>query len=376
MKRYTSFRAVTARERYTMFQLALFALLSVSLLFGADATGFTTGKAELKSAGALAFGPEGILFIGDSIAGAVVAVDTRDTQAAAASHEIELNGIDRKVAALLGLDSGQILIGDIKVNPISKNVYLSISRGRDQDSAPVILRLDASGKLTELSLDNIPHSTARLPNPPVSNPKAENWNPRLQTITQLAYVDGNVIAAGLSNEEFSSNLRIVPFPFRMVDKGASVEIFHGSHGEYETQAPVRTFIPWTIGKERYIVAAYTCTPLVLIPVNALKSGAKITGITIAEFGMGNRPLDMIAYRKDDHDFILLANSYRGVLKLSAENLDRYRPITEQEQIAGVSFKRISGLRGVRRLAALDATKALMLADGGNGSLDLRSFPLP
>ena len=92
--------------------------------------------------------------------------------------------------------------------------------------------------------------------------------------------------------------------------------------------------------------------------------------------MGNRPLDMIAYRKDDHDFILLANSYRGVLKLSAENLDRYRPITEQEQIAGVSFKRISGLRGVRRLAALDATKALMLADGGNGSLDLRSFPLP
>jgi hypothetical protein len=359
-----------------MFRMFLFALLSSALAFSADTTGFTTGKAELKSAGALAFGPQGILFIGDSIAGAVVAVDTGDIRAVAASDEIAFAGIDRKVAALLGVDSDQILINDVKVNPISKNVYLSISRGRGLDAAPVILRMDASGKITELSLDNVPNSIARLPNPPVSNPKAERFNPRLQTITQLAYMDGNVIVAGLSNEEFSSNLRIVPFPFRTVDDGASVEIFHGSHGEYETQAPVRTFIPWRIGKERYIVAAYTCTPLVLIPVNALKSGAKVTGTTIAEFGMGNRPLDMIAYRKDDHDFILLANSYRGVLKLSAENLDRYRPIVEQEQIAGVPYKRIGALRGVRRLTTLDDAKALILADGENGSLDLRSVPLP
>ncbi|MGA2715024.1 MAG: hypothetical protein ABSG41_18130 [Bryobacteraceae bacterium] len=364
-----------------MSRMALFALLSVSLAFGADPAGFTTGKAELKSAGALAFGPDGILFVGDSMGGAVVAIDTGDTHVVAASSEIELAGIDRKVAALLGLDSDQILINDVKVNPISKNVYLSVSRGRGLDAAPVILRTDPSGKMTELSLDNIPHSIAGLPNPPTSNPKAERFNPRLQTITQLAYVDGKVIVAGLSNEEFSSNLRVIPFPFRSVDNGASVEIFHGSHGEYETQAPVRTFVPWTIGKERYIVAAYTCTPLVLIPVKALKSGAKVTGTTIAEFGMGNRPLDMIAYRKDDHDFMLIANSYRGVLKFSAENLDRYRPIVEQEQIAGVPYKRIPGLRGVRRLTALDATKALILADsehayGENDSLDLRSFPLP
>lgn len=362
-----------------MFRIALFALLSVSIIspaFSADATGFTAGKAELKSAGALAFGPQGILFIGDSLAGAVIAVDTGDTRAVAASDEISLAGIDRKVAALLGLDSDQVLINDVKVNPISKNVYLAISRGRGLDAAPVILRTNAAGKMTELSLDNIPHSTARLPNPPVSNPKAERFNPRLQTITQLAYMDGNVIVAGLSNEEFSSNLRVIPFPFRTVDDGASVEIFHGSHGEYETQAPVRTFIPWTIGAKQYIVAAYTCTPLVLIPVDALKSGAKVTGTTIAEFGMGNRPLDMIAYRKDDHDFILLANSYRGVIKLSAENLDRYRPIVEQEQIAGVPYKRIGALRGVRRLTTLDAAKALILADGENGSLDLRSVPLP
>jgi len=115
---------------------------------------------------------------------------------------------------------------------------------------------------------------------------------------------------------------------------------------------------------------------VLIPVESLKAGAKVTGTTIAEFGMGNRPLDMIAYRKENHDFILLANSYRGVLKLSAENLDRYEAITDPVQIAGVPYKRISGLRGVRRLTTLDDANALILADGENGSLDLRSVPLP
>jgi hypothetical protein len=354
--------------------------LSVVAIIAAIATQSMALGAELQSASALAFGPAGVLFVGDSLAGAVIAIDTQDatrnTTPLAISPEIEIAGIDGKVAALLGTDARHILISDVKVNPVSKNVYLAVSRGRGVDAAPVILRLDGAGRMTELDVKNAVSSVARLPNPPVSNAKAGYRNPRLETITQLAYADGNVIVAGLSNEEFSSNLRVIPYPFRAVNSGASVEIYHGSHGDYETKAPVRTFVPWKIGSERYIVAAYTCTPLVLIPVKDLRSGAKVTGTTIAELGMGNRPLDMIAYRKDGHDFILLANSYRGVMKLSAENLGRYTPITEQEQIAGVSYKRISALRGVRRLTALDASKALILVDGESGSLDLRSVMLP
>ena len=36
------------------------------------------GKVELKSAGALAMGPDGILFVGDSVGGAIVALDVDD----------------------------------------------------------------------------------------------------------------------------------------------------------------------------------------------------------------------------------------------------------------------------------------------------------
>jgi hypothetical protein len=354
----------------------MFRLTAAFLFAGAFIAAAAPARLELKSAGPMAFGPHGTLFVGDSLSGAVFAIDTHDAAPAAAPAEgIQIKDIDREIAGLLGIDAEQLLIHDIKVNPISKNVYISVSRGRGLDSLPFILRTGTTGKLQQFDLSTATWSTALLPNPPVSNPRADYKNPRLETITQLAYADGKVIVAGLSNEEFSSNLRVIPFPFRTVNKGASVEIYHGSHGDYETQAPVRTFFPWMIGNKRYIVAAYTCTPLVLIPVNDLKAGAKVTGTTIAELGMGNRPLDMIPYRKDNHDFILLANSYRGVLKLSAENLDRYSPITEPVQMEGVPFKRIGNLKGVRRLTTLDDSNALILKDTASG-LDLESIPLP
>jgi hypothetical protein len=363
-----------------MLRFAAALLLTVGLASGASTASMKPGHPDLKSASAMAFGIDGILFIGDSLSGAVFAIDTRDTTPAAKAPAIEYKEIDRTIAGMLGIMPAELRINDIKVNPISKNVYISVSRGRGVDAVPVILRTNPAGKIVEFALDNVRYEKAVLPNPPVSKPRADYRNPRLETITQLAFTDGEVIVAGLSNEEFSSNLRVIPFPFRAVDKGASIEIFHGSHGDYETQAPVRTFFPWTISGKRYIVAAYTCTPLVLIPVNALKSGAKVTGTTIAELGMGNRPLDMIPYRKDDHDYILLANSYRGVLKLPAENLDRYSPITQAAQMEGVPFKRLSEWRGIRRLTTLDEARALVLRDSkgadDNDSLDLASVALP
>lgn len=358
-----------------MYRFAAAVLLTAGFGLAASTAGLKAGHPPLKSASAMAFGPDGILFVGDSLAGAVFAIDTHDTTPAARAPAVEYKEIDRRLAGMLGIMPAELRINDIKVNPISKNIYISVARGRGLDAIPVILRTNPAGDIGEFALDSVPYSTAALPNPPVSNPRADYRNPRLETITQIAFTDGKVIVAGLSNEEFSSNLRVIPFPFRSVDKGANIEIFHGSHGDYETQAPVRTFFPWTISGKRYIVAAYTCTPLVLIPVDALQGGAKVTGTTIAELGMGNRPLDMIPYRKDDHDYILLANSYRGVLRLPAENLDRYPAITEPAQMEGVPFKRIPAWRGVRRLTTLDDANALVLRDD-NASLDLESMPLP
>lgn len=355
------------------FSFVLTGCLAATFAFGASTAGLTAGKAPLKSAGPMAFGPDGILFIGDSLGAAIVAVDTRDTDAAANGAKIDVSGINQKVAALLGTGADQILINDVKANPISKNVYLSVSRGKGPDALPVIMKLDAAGKLTQLSLDNVPFSSVALPNAP--NASAAGRNPRLDTITEVAWVGGNVVVAGLSNEEFSSNLRTIPFPFKSAARGASIEIYHGSHGDFETQAPVRTFVPYTIENKQYILAAYTCTPLVTIPMSDLKPGAKVKGKTIAELGAGNRPLDMIAYHKDNHDYILMANSSHGVLKLSADHLEKYKAITAPSDVAGMPFQPLKNLTGVKHLTSLDEGNALILSES-NGSMDLRSIPLP
>jgi hypothetical protein len=356
-----------------MRRLSAIALLSAAAVFAAE--GAKIGKAQLQSAGPLAFGPNGVLFIGDSAQAAVVAIETGDTTAKAAAA-FEIKGINQKVADVLGTASDQILINDVIVNPASKNIYLSVSKGKGPDAEPAILRTDASGKIAKVALDNVKHSIASLPNAPDPAMKDRRGQSlRVETITDLAYVDGRVFVAGLSNEEFSSSLRAIPYPFAATVKTAGIEIFHGAHGRFETNAPVRTFVPYKVNGEDHILAAYTCTPLVKIPVKDLQPGAKVKGKTIAELGNRNRPLDMIVYSKGGQDYILMANSSRGVMKLPAANLDRYEAITAQTEKQGVPYETIESLKGIQQLDKLDDKHAVVLADA-DGSMDLRAIPLP
>ena len=347
------------------------ACLTAALALSADVPNGTPGKVQLRSAGALAFGNDGVLFIGDSLGGSVVAVNTRDTKTSAKASAVDIKGINEKAAALLGTSADQILINDVKVNPISKNIYLSVSRGKGPDAIPVILRIDAAGKLSEFSLDNVQFSSASLADAPASKP-GPRGDPRNDAITEIAFVNGAVLVAGLSNQEFASDLRSIPYPFKGEASGAGIKMYHGSHGRYETQSPIRTFVAYTIGNQQFLLAAYTCTPLVKIPVSELKPGAKVEGTTIAELGAGNRPLDLIAYRKDNHDYLLLANSNRGVMKLDAANLEQYQPILAHTEATGVPYTTLAELKGVKHLTRLDDANALMLFENG----DLRAMPLP
>ena len=352
----------------SFFRLAT-ATCCVAALSLAAGINMPSGKVELKSAGALAMGPDGILFVGDSVGGAIVALDVDDRTPSKSDASLEIKGINEKVAAMLGTAADQILIQDVVVNPISKNVYIAVSRGRGADAIPVLLRAAPGGKLSEISLASIKHMSVAL----LDQPQQDRQ--RMETITQLKYVDGKVLVAGLSNEEFSSSLRSIPFPFQAASKGTGIEIWHGSHGRFETQAPVRTFVPYEIKGEKAILAAYTCTPLVRIPVSELKAGNKVKGTTIAELGNRNKPIDMIVYSKGGKHYILMANSSRGVMKLTADNLETYQPITKQTETTGVPYETIASLKGVQHLDKYDDATALVLM-GDSSSLDLRTVPLP
>src|SRR5205807_6754604 len=146
--------------------------------------------------------------------------------------------------------------------------------------------------------------------------------------TDIAFFEDRLLVAGLSNEEFASTFRAIPFPFKTVANGTSVEIYHGSHGRFEFRAPIRTFVPFKVGNEPQLLAAYTCTPLVQFPISDLKPGAKIKGKTVAELGNRNRPIDMIVYQKGGKDYLLLANNSRGVMKISTDKIENAEPISK------------------------------------------------
>ena len=63
----------------------------------------------------------------------------------------------------------------------------------------------------------------------------------MSSITDIAYINGQVYVAGLSNEEFASNLRAIQYPFEKVSPGSSIEIYHGAHGAFETRSPGTDF---------------------------------------------------------------------------------------------------------------------------------------
>ena len=362
-------------HRFTFLICALFAL--TALAFGATPVdSLSAGKPDLQSAGPLAFGPDGILFVGDSVGAAVFALDTGD-RTPGSGGPLDIAGINLKIAGMLGTAPDQIQVNDMAVNPISRNTYFSVARGRGPDAAAVILRADAKGSLTELTLDAVKYSRVSLPNAPAPDAADRRGRSlRVQSITDLAYVDGKVVIAGLSNEEFASNLRSIPFPFSSADGGTSVEIFHGAHGRWETNSPIRTFVPYEVQSEPQILAAYTCTPLVRFPVADLKPGTKVVGKTIAELGNRNRPLDMIVYKKDGKNWILMSNSSRGVMKMSAEGLEGYDAIKAKTDVTGVPYETLAELQGVQQLDSYNEELAIILTQDDGGALNLKTIALP
>ncbi|REK09889.1 MAG: hypothetical protein DWQ37_17425 [Planctomycetota bacterium] len=351
--------------------IAVVSLVNAS--FAADLTdGMKKGTPDLKSAGPLTFAPQGILLVGDPQAAAVFAIATEDTSAGSPSQPLKIEKIDGKVASLLGTTPQGMLINDMAVNPETGSTFLSVSRGTGPDAEPVLVRVDSAGKVGEFSLEGVRFSKAAIPNPATDGRSAR------EVTTDLQFTDGKVIVAGLSNEEFASNLRVLSFPFAEADQGTSVEIFHGAHGKVETRSPVRTFAVFDVAGKPNVLAAYTCTPLVRFPLSDLQPGKKVRGTTVAELGNRNRPLDMVVYQKDGKDYLLIANNSRGVMKVDVAKIDETDGITDRVSgggTAGLPYDTIKELQGVTQLDKLDKEHALVLVQTDSG-MNLEAVELP
>lgn len=337
----------------------------------------TAAGPALTSIGPMTFGPNGVLLASDPMAATVFAITLGNQAAGARTGTANVAGIDQKIAAVLGTGAADIRITDLAVHPTSKNAFVAVMRGQGTDAKPALLRVDGAGTVELVALDTLAFTSVTLPSPAAVNPNGRGG--RAQSVTDLAYSNGRVYISGLSNEEFASKLYSVAYPFASVDKGTSVEIFHGNHGRLETRSPVMAFLPMTIANQPHIVAGYTCTPLVKFPVSSLAgASSKVLGTTMAELGAGNQPLDIISYQKAGQQYLLMSNSARGVMKIptasfaNAEHIGAPVPTGT----AGVPFETVSAMTGIEQLDLLDADRSVVIARAQDGARSLSAVALP
>jgi fibrillarin-like rRNA methylase len=86
---------------------------------------------------------------------------------------------------------------------------------------------------------------------------------------------------------------------------------------------------------------------------------------------------MIVYNKEGKDYLLLANSSRGVMKIKTEGVDSAEsissPVTDTK---GQAYETIAGLKGVVQLDTLDKDHAVVLIQANDGSMNIESIDLP
>ena len=200
--------------------LAVVAMLALAAASKAAEDGLAKGTPEMKSATALAFGPKGLLFVGDPMAATIFAIDTGDAKPAG-DKAVNVEKIDGKIAAALGVSEKEVRINDVKVNPASGNIYLAITRGTGAGT-PALVKVSRDGSTEPLTLKDVMFSKVAIVNP------GKSTREPLGAITGMAFLDGRLFVAGLSTEAFASTLRAIPYPFaKETDKGTGIEIFHG-----------------------------------------------------------------------------------------------------------------------------------------------------
>ena len=367
----------------------------MSVAVGAGRYGLSVGTPALKSIGAMAFGPDGILFVADNLGASIFAIHVDDDGTATEAPSVSVDNLDTRLAAFLGCSRQDVFIRDMAVHPVSQTVYLSVMRASGSAAIPVLIKLGAHGSLMDVPLKDVFFSQTAIEDPPAENDQRTDVHVvqgnregeeitmrngvrirlareklRTVTVTDMAYVDGVLLVAGASNEEFSSTLRRIPFPFTGGARSNSLEIYHVSHAKYETASPIRSFVPY--GNNTSVLASYTCTPVVHFSLRDAKAGAQVKGRTVAELGAGNSPIDMVSFKRGGDEFLLVSNSRYALFKIACKDIDRQEGLTEPKEPVGVPRQTLPQ-EGVGRMASLNGNNVLMMQLDEGGNTHLRSY---
>jgi len=295
------------------------------------------GLDTLQYSGSIAFSPEGVLFVGDNVGSAVFAYKTDPSKANPRDKEVkpfEIDQIDSAIARTINVNVSELQMNDMAVHPITHEVYISISILNDGKVTPAVVEVSATGKITAVDLNAKDRTEYKINDAPTPDqhfiqrawlvPDADKYAKKAETpmrsmtIVDMKFHNGALYIAGISNEEFASTLRKAPYPFTGSASTTYVKIYHTSHAQYETRAPIRAMTFAEVDGKDTLVASYTCSPVVLIPVDELRDGAKVEGRVVGDMGNG-QPISMV-----NVDY----NGIPAIFVTNGGHSPRYLPISD------------------------------------------------
>ena len=292
---------------------------------------------DLRFAGALEFSDTGTLFVGDNYSGAVFSFDISASTAPEQVMPVNIADIDVKIADILGVNSSALAINDIVAHPVSADIYISVTRIGNFESAPAIIRVTQDAKIELLDLSELgfkkqmldhypdqettfrPRGLGKMP-PQIRDLAKGNIKLSSLAIMDMEYYEGELFVSGVAHDNFLSSLRRIPVPFTQEQQVANVEMYHISHDQFETRAPIRAMSIQEIDGKPQLVAAYTCSPIVLIDLADIKDGAKISARTLMDYGNG-QPLDMISYSLQGEEMLFVTSNSRSPHVIPVANLN-------------------------------------------------------
>jgi hypothetical protein len=250
-----------AKARRPSAALASLALLAVAG-FGVESAMASTPQ----SVNVIRFADDQTLLLGDSKSAKIYAYKIPLKNNAKAQSAYNLTNVDSLLARFAHTSERNLLVRNMAISPKSKEAFVAFDVKTAKGYQSYVAAVNQAGEVHGLDLAKLPHTEVALDDAPTDPRLFWDKSPmRSFTITDLLLHDGKVYVSGLSNAEFSSALRVFDFPFQAGKAtSASVEIFHAVHNQNETRAPIQTMQITNLNGEDYIVAAYTCTPLVLI----------------------------------------------------------------------------------------------------------------
>jgi hypothetical protein len=337
------------------------------------------GNPQLTSAQSLAFGPGGVLLVGDGWSDRIVAIETGDTSIASrpfnSVEEVQnlmgaiANAFDPPVAP------GEVTLLDVAVNPLSWRIYLAAQRFSGGEVA--ILWIDGSAAVHRFALDNVVYGAIRYP---MDQPGS--------IVTGMAWSDPDDTILGFTGKgPFQLGqivLRETPFFHEGGIRAATTRIYHRSHATWESSPSIdRGLLFWTDANgtarasppgDPYVLAAYAHAPVVRFPLAAFDDGGEVTGTTVFDVGIDRFVTALAFDDRGDRGWLLATVSNLELmgglamvridrsLLVQNVNVDQTAPIlfdfTGMPQVPGVD--RLYFLDGVTQLDMIDAGVAVIV----------------